>query len=604
MKIIDQFVSSDPNMNSTRRVAPVALRGEQILRDPLQNKDTAFTHEERAKLGLAGLLPPAVLTIEQQLAMELEHVLCKSEPLEQYIGLIALLDRNETLFYRLLTENIERLAPIIYTPTVGAACQRYSHIFRRPRGLFICPRDRGQIANRLANFSQRDIRLIVVTDNERILGLGDQGAGGMPIPIGKLALYSAGAGIHPSLCLPISLDVGTDNPQLLEDPLYLGYRERRLRGEPYDALVEEFVQAVKSTFPGALLQWEDFKKANAFRLLERYASQLPSFNDDIQGTAAVTLAGILAGLRMIGQPLRQQRVLFVGAGAAGVGIGRLLRTALLAEGLSPNEARRRMLFMDSCGVVQEGTSELDAHKREFALCKQDWSDAGFSEPPPASLEKVVAAFRPTVLIGTSGKGGDFTPNVLRSMANHCDRPLIFALSNPTSKAECTPSEALRYSDGRALVATGSPFGPVELNGCKNVIGQCNNVFIFPGVGLGVLISEARKVTESMFLAAAQTLAQFTYTRNSADGALYPSLGDLGNVSRLIAFNVAQTARNDGLGKDLTDAEITKALEDFCWFPDYNANTSCQNPEDQGHSDGPDLEFERRGANQFCLPTTA
>jgi malic enzyme len=549
-------------------------RGEQILRDPSQNKDVAFTGHERRQLGIEGLLPPAVLTIQQQVAMELEHIFQKRDPLEQYIGLIALLDRNEVLFFRLLVENLERLTPIIYTPTVGLACQQYSHIYRRPRGLFLCPSDRGQIAQRLRNFRQRDVRLIVVTDNERILGLGDQGAGGMAIPIGKLLLYSAGAGIHPSLTLPISLDVGTDNSALAADPFYLGYRGRRLRGPEYDAFVEEFVQAVRNVFPRALLQWEDFKKANAFRLLGRYAGRLPSFNDDIQGTSAVVLAGVLTGLRLIEKPLREQRFLLAGSGAAGVGIGRLLRTALLADSLTEAEVRQRLIFMDSSGLVWEGRSDLEEHKREVALRKDELAAVGLSSPPPDSLEKLISAVRPTVLIGTTGQPGDFTPAAIRAMADHCERPIIFPLSNPTSKAECTPSEALQHSDGRALVATGSPFDPVRYKGRKHVIGQCNNAFVFPGVGLGVLISEASRVTDSMFLAAARALAEFTITHAASDNCLYPSLSELRTASRLIAFKVAQTARDEGFGQSQDDQALQAAIDDFCWFPDYPATESA------------------------------
>ena len=545
-------------------------RGEQILRDPSQNKDVAFTNAERRKLGVEGLLPPAVLTIQQQVAMELEHIFQKHDPLEQYIGLIALLDRNEVLFYRLLVENLERLTPIINTPTVGLACQRYSHIYRRPRGLFLCPTDRGQIAHRLRNFLQHDVRLIVVTDNERILGLGDQGAGGMAIPIGKLVLYSAGAGIHPSLTLPISLDVGTDNSALLEDPFYLGYRGRRLRGPEYDAFVEEFVQAVKNVFPRALLQWEDFKKANAFRLLGRYAGRLPSFNDDIQGTSAVVLAGIFAGLRITGKPLREQRFLMAGSGAAGVGIGRLLRTALLGEGLTEAEVRQRLIFIDSGGLVWQGRADMEEHKREVALHQDELAAVGLATPPPQALEQIIQAVHPTVLIGTTGQPGDFTPAALRAIADHCERPIILPLSNPTSKAECTPTEALQNSDGRALVATGSPFDPVVFNGRKYVIGQCNNAFVFPGVGLGVLISEASRVTDSMFLAAARALAEFTREHAASEDSLYPSLQQLRAVSRLIAFKVAQTARDEGFGQTLDDKALQAAIDNFGWFPDYPA----------------------------------
>lgn len=577
-------------------------RGEQVLRDPIRNKDAAFTLAERKRLGIEGMLPPAVQTIEQQVAMELEHIFSKADPLEQYIGLTALLDRNEVLFYRLIVENLERLTPIIYTPTVGLACQQYSHIYRRPRGLFLCPDDRGHIVQRLRNFRQRDVRLIVVTDNERILGLGDQGAGGMGIPIGKLILYSAGAGIHPSLCLPISLDVGTDNSALLEDPFYLGYRGRRLRGAEYDEFVEEFVQAVKYVFPRALLQWEDFKKGNAFRLLERYARRLPSFNDDIQGTSAVTLAGILSALRLAGQSLRDQRFLLAGSGAAGVGIGRLLRTALLAEGLSAAEVRQRQIFIDSSGVVTELRAELETHKREVALLKSDLTALGMTGALPVGLEAIVRAVRPTVLIGTTGQAGDFTPAVIRAMAEGCARPIIFPLSNPTSKAECTPADALTHSDGRALVATGSPFEPVVYNGQRHIIGQCNNVFIFPGVGLGVLISEASRVTDAMFLVAAQTLAEFAATHAGGNGCLYPNLRDLREVSQLIAFKVAVTAREAGLGRSLEDEAIKAAIKNFCWWPTYSplgpaSHRGDGHPEEtesiRGHDDA--LEHDRRPA---------
>jgi malic enzyme len=552
-------------------------RGEQILRDPSQNKDVAFTQAERRQLGIEGLLPPAVLTIQQQVAMELEHITSKRDPLEQYIGLIALLDRNETLFYRLMVDHVEFLTPIIYTPTVGLACQQYSHIYRRPRGLFLSPNDRGQIAARLQNFHHRDVRMIVVTDNERILGLGDQGAGGMAIPIGKLVLYSAGAGIHPSLTLPISLDVGTDNSALLGDPFYLGYRGRRLRGPEYDAFIEEFVQGVKTVFPRALLQWEDFKKANAFRLLGRYAGRLPSFNDDIQGTSAVTLAGILSGLRLTTQPLRDQRFLLVGSGAAGVGIGRLLSTALKAEGLTETEVRQRQIFMDSGGVVWEGRPDVEVHKKEVALRREELAQVGLSEGKLTSLEEVILGVRPTVLIGTTGHPGDFTPTAIRAMADHCERPLIFPLSNPTSQAECTPSEALQHSDGRALVATGSPFDPVVYQGHKHVIGQCNNAFVFPGVGLGVLISEASRVTDSMFLAAARALANFTRSHDASDNCLYPRLRQLRAVSQLIAFKVAQTARDEGCGRSLSDAELEAAIKEFIWFPEYPSKPAAPVP---------------------------
>lgn len=542
-------------------------RGEALLRDPALNRDAAFTHAERRALGLQGLLPHAVLTLEQQVEMELQKIIAKTDPLERYIGLVALLDRNETLFYRLLIEHMDELTPIIYTPTVGLACQRFSHILRRPRGLFICPDDRGHIAERLQNFAAHDIRLIVVTDNERILGLGDQGAGGMGISIGKLVLYSAGAGIHPRHCLPVSLDVGTDNAALLEDPFYCGFRARRLRGAEYDSLVEEFVRAVKTVFPRAVLQWEDFKKNNAFHLLERYRERIASFNDDIQGTAAVTLAGLLSALRVTGGALRDQRLLFAGAGAAGVGIGRLVRAALRAEGLSADEARDRLVFVDSEGLVVEGRPNLDAHKKEFALPRARLAELGMIKPLPKTLEKIVQLVRPTVLIGTTGTPGDFTPGVLRAMAASCARPVIFPLSNPTSKAECTPTEALQHTDGRAVVATGSPFEPVLFNGVRHIIGQCNNCFVFPGIGLGAILSEASRVSDGLFLAAARSLADYTATRHPG-GRVFPPLPELRSVSRQVAAQVIRTARDEGLGRALDDAQIEAELDAFIWQPEY------------------------------------
>lgn len=555
-------------MGVTRSAEILQLRGEAVLRDPMRNKDAAFTIEERRRLGVDGLLPPGVQSIDQQVATSLGHIMSKSEPLEKYIGLIALMDRNETLFYRLLLENLELLAPIVYTPTVGLACQRYSHIYRRPRGLFITPDDRGHIVQRLKNLIDRDIRLIVVTDNERILGLGDQGAGGMGISIGKLILYTVGAGIHPWHCLPVSLDVGTDNAALLEDPYYIGYRARRLRGAAYDSLIEEFVEAIRTVFPHALLQWEDFKKANALRLLDRYAGRLPSFNDDIQGTAAVTLAGILSGLRTTGHALRDQRFLLVGTGAAGVGIGHLLGTALKGDGLSNAEIRNRKLFLDSGGMVTTARTDLEKHKRAVAWHLEDLAAAGFKSPLPTVLDQIIKQFKPTVLIGTTSHAGEFTPAALRAMAKYSERPMVFPLSNPTSNTECTPSEALQNSDGRALVATGSPFEPVVYNGHKHIIGQCNNAFIFPGVGLGALIARVGRVTDSMFLAAARALAQYECKKECCAGSLYPSLRHLREISRAIGLRVAQTARDEGVGRSADDKALEEELDEFIWYPDY------------------------------------
>ncbi len=544
------------------------LRRETLLQHPRYNKDAAFTMEEREGLGLLGLLPPAVVTIEQQVALELEHIRSKTDPLEQYIGLMALLDRNETLFYRLLVENLATFIPVLYTPTVGLACQKFSHIFRRPRGLYLCPRDKGHIAERLRNLRPAKIRLMVVTDNERILGLGDLGMGGMGIPIGKLMLYSAGAGIHPEHCLPICFDMGTNNETLLNDPYYMGYPARRLKGAEYDELIEEFVKAVKLVFPGAVLQWEDFKKGTAFRLMERYQDVLPSFNDDIQGTAAVVVGGILSGLRHLKQPLEEQRILHFGAGASGVGIGRLIRLALREAGLSEDDARASQVFFDTNGLLWTGRDNLDGHKIDFALTPEELSNLHIPKEAHSDLAQMIEAFKPTILIGTTGQGGAFTPPILEAMGRSCERPIIFALSNPTSNAECTPEQALHATGGRALVATGSPFPITHLNGRNHTTGQANNVFIFPGVGLGAIVSRAKKITDSMFLAAAYTLAQHTPEPRLQSGALYPDITDLRRISALIGLKVAQLARDEDLGRRASDAQFLREIEKEFWYPEY------------------------------------
>ncbi len=535
--------------------ARIAVTGPALLGSRLLTKDLAFPDDERDAFRLHGLLPARVLDIEEQVALEVEHLRVKHDDLERYIGLAALQDRNATLFYRVLTEHIEEFLPIVYTPTVGRACQEFSHILRRTRGTWITPGDLHRVPEILRQGPYEDVRLIVVTDNERILGLGDQGAGGMAIPIGKLALYTAACGIHPALTLPVSLDVGTDNEDLLADPLYLGYRAPRLRGAAYDALVEAFIAGVEEVWPGALVQFEDFKQHNALRLLDRYQHRLPSFNDDIEGTAAVVVAGVLAGLRATGRTLADARIVLVGAGAAGIGIGRLLRLAMRDAGLPDAHVREAIALVDSHGLVHAGRA---GPRRD----EGGPGRAAVDGPTPDLLQTVIDR-RPTILVGTTGMPGTFSRAVIEAMDERvgpADRPLVMPLSNPTSQAEATPADILAWTDGRALVATGSPFDAVTLHGIRREIGQANNVFIFPGVGLGAIVAEARTVTDRMFLLAARELAASVSDERLATGAIYPPVTMLRAVSRRIAVAVAMEA--GGL------SDVAAAVDAAMWWPAY------------------------------------
>jgi malate dehydrogenase (oxaloacetate-decarboxylating) len=561
-------LSSPPVPPVQRSFVTVSARGRELLLDPLTNKGTAFPIEEREALGLLGLLPPALCTLEQQLERAYENFVNKATPIDKYVYLASLQDRNEVLFYRLLHDHIEEMMPIVYTPVVGEACQRFSHIYRRARGLYVAWRHKGRIAQVLANYHQHDPSVIVVTDGERILGLGDQGAGGMGIPIGKLCLYTLCAGIPPETTLPIMLDVGTDNDERLNDPLYLGTRQRRVRGEVYQEFVDEFVEAVREVFPHTILQWEDFLKENAMIQLARSRERMTAFNDDIQGTAAVTMSGLLAGLRVTGGALREQRMLIAGAGASAQGIAELYVSALRDEGVGEREARSRVWMVDRHGLVLRDRPGLEGFKLAFAREPAEvagWSGRADGE---IGLEQAAANVKPTILIGTSATPGLFTEAVVRAVGAGCARPLVFPLSNPTSKCECTPADALRWTEGRALVATGSPFDPVELDGRTHRTGQCNNSFIFPGVGLGVWVSRARRVTDGMFLEAARALAHAIEPSDLEAGSLYPRLERIRDLSHAVACAVVRRAVAEGHA----DPHVTDGLEDrvrrAMWFPAY------------------------------------
>lgn len=546
----------------------ISKKGVALLRDPLLNKGSAFTAEERDAFRLHGLLPYQIMDIAAQGKRVYEAISRVGDDLAKYLALAALQDRNESLYFYLLQQHLEEFLPIVYTPTIGMATKRFSHVFQRGRGIWITPDQSGRISEVLRNGAQgRDIRLIVATDNESILGIGDQGVGGIKISIGKLALYTASAGIDPATVMPISLDVGTQNTALRKDPAYLGWPHSRLRGAQYVALIDEFVAAVKSEFPHVLLQWEDFRKDNALHVMDRYRDSVPSFNDDIQGTGAMALAGILSAGRIHGRPLREERVLVMGAGAAGLGVSRQIRVAMQADGLDGEDLRHAIAALDSKGLLVDDGSIGEPYKLEMAWTPQRAQRLGLTVHD-RSLKKVCAAFRPTVLIGTSGQQGIFSEAIIRQLSDTVDRPLILPLSNPTDLSEIHPIDAYAWSRGRALVAAGSPFDDVRFDGRTYRIGQGNNALIFPGIGLGVILAKATKVSDSMFFAAARALANEVTADELASGLLYPTIDRLTDVAVAIARAVIEDAIATGLAEPLSGAEIDRRLADERWHPEY------------------------------------
>jgi malate dehydrogenase (oxaloacetate-decarboxylating)(NADP+) len=535
-------------------------RGAALLHDPLLNKGTAFTEAERLALGLQGLLPPQVCTIEEQVERVLQNYRRKSTDLERHIHLMSLQDRNETLFYRVVIDNIEEMTPIIYTPTVGQACQEFGRIFRGSRGLYVSINDQGHVAKLLRNWPANDVRVIVLTDGERILGLGDLGASGMGIPIGKLSLYTACSGIHPAQCLPVMVDVGTENEAYLCDPLYTGLRRRRVRGESYDALVDELITAALARWPRALIQFEDFGNATAFGLLERWRNRICTFNDDIQGTAAVTLAGIYSALRVTGKTLNEQRVLFLGAGEAGIGIGDLIVAAMVREGATIEQARRNCWFVDSQGLVVKTREKLASHKLRFA---HDFD-------PAKDLISAIRGLRPTALVGVSTCAKAFDRKVIEAVSEINERPIVFALSNPTSKAECTAEEAYTWSKGKAIYASGSPSPPCQIEGKTFVPGQGNNVYVFPGVGLGAVACQATRITDRMFSQAARALASQVLESDLQIGRVFPSLKRIREISAVLAAAVVEVAFEDGLTRVEEPADVLAFVKSQMWEPRYES----------------------------------
>jgi malate dehydrogenase (oxaloacetate-decarboxylating) len=545
-----------------------ALSGYQLLADPLLNKGTAFLEAERDLFDLHGLLPPNIGTLDEQVSRRLQVLRSLANDLERYAFLRDLQDTNETLFFALLVQNLEELLPIVYTPTVGLGCQQFSRLFRKPRGLFLSLPHKDRITQILAHPRFDRIEAIVVTDGERILGLGDQGAGGMGIPIGKLALYTGCGGLHPSTVLPILLDVGTDNPDCLADPLYVGWRHERVRGQEYDDLVEAFVSAVIKRWPHVLLQWEDFAKSNATRLLERYRDQLCTFNDDVQGTAAVATGTLLSAVNVTGVPLTEQRVAVMGAGSAGCGIASLIKQAMVDAGLGEREAAARFFMVDRDGLLVEGMTDIASFQKPFLQARDAAGDWTLDHPDKVGLLDVVRNAKPTVLIGVSGQAGAFSEPVVRAMADNHPRPIIFPLSNPTSRAEATPQDVELWSDGRAIIGTGTPFPPLERNGAKFKVDQTNNSYIFPGVGLGTIAVDAPRISDGMMMAAAKALAGVSPARNDPKAHLLPPVEALRDVALTVALAVARQAHSEGMIPGVEAGGIEAAVQAKIWTPHY------------------------------------
>ena len=548
---------------------PLYIRhsGPALLETPLLNKGSAFSREERIDFNLTGLLPPRYETISEQLDRAYRQYSSYHEAINKHIYLRGIQDNNETLFYALVSQYLEEMMPIIYTPTVGDACEQFSDIYRSSRGLFLAWEERGQIDDILRNATKDKVKVIVVTDGERILGLGDQGIGGMGIPIGKLSLYTACGGISPAYTLPVMLDVGTNNEALLNDPMYMGARHPRVSEDEYDEFIELFMRAAERRWPGVLIQFEDFAQANAMPILNRYRERFCCFNDDIQGTAAVTLGTLLAACRVTGKPLREHRIAFVGAGSAGCGIAEMLIRQMVEEGLSDEAARRQVFMVDRHGLITEGMSGLQDFQRCLAQSKSDLTDWS-CEGEWASLDEVAAQARPTILIGVSGQPGLFTESVIQSMTENSDTPIIFPLSNPVSRAEATPENIIRWTDGKAIIATGSPFLPVSHNGESYRIAQCNNSYIFPGIGLGVLAVRANRVTDEMLLASSKILAEASPRASGAGKDLLLPLQQITEVSRSIAFAVAKVAQEQGHALKISDTQLHARIDQIFWTPHY------------------------------------